>query len=471
MIVDYVNLEKFLDALYEKASPFQKECIEHLIINNRCIIDSLMGTGKTMMALAATMSQRPERILVLCSKNAFYTWQKETKKWFSDYSGDKYFTYVRGQKHQREKAWRKESLFYVCTYQSFWRDVGFAKNLNPDVMILDEFHKGGLRNKKTQVTKAVRLINQLDKSMYPMSGSTNRVGPQNMWNLINILAPKKFPSYWGFLNHFCRVIDGAFGKEIIGVRNTEEFAIVTRPYFYKIPDNVTASQLPPLLRSIVDVDWSPAQARHYKELAEDMYTYLTSGEMIVTSSVLTRLSKLRQLLVCPKIVGIDDYGAGIEAVKEYVEAREDHHCVIFTPFRDAVTHFKKYVYDNITKDVFSLWGGDEPEVVKEQSETFKKKRGVMVATIQFAQSYELETCDNCHLIGFLRDQNENAQAEGRLRRMSSDISKTINAYYYRYPNTIDDDAILDLDNNTRNINDLYQDIDRLKSLLRPVKTN
>lgn len=472
MKVDYSNLEQYIADVYKILVPFQIDCTEHLALNPRCSIDSRMGTGKTLMALTAMFKRRPQRILVLCSKNAFYTWKKEVTKWFPDYAQSKYHTYIRGTPTQRNKAWASDSLFYICTYQSFWRDIAKAKALDPDALILDEFHKGGLRNNDTKVSKAVRELD-IKKTipMIPMSGSTNRRGPQDHWNLLNITNPKAFPSYWKFVMRYCIVVDGPFGKAIEGVQNTTEYAQVTKPYFYRIPYDLVKDQLPTLRRERVSVDMSDIVRRVYNDLTRDMYSMLDNGEMIVTSTVLGRMVKLRQLLCCPKILGIDDYGAGIEAVREYIEAKEDHHSVIFTPFRDAVLHLKEYVRQNITTNVFSLWGGDEPETVEAQTKAFKKTRGVIVCSTKFAQSFELETSDNCHHVGYEWDQDDNAQAEGRLQRMTSDISKPIMSYYYEHVGTIDSDIMNVLNSNTKNIKNLYQDIDRLKLLLRPQETN
>src|SRR5690606_23818346 len=98
-------------------------------------------------------------------------------------------------------------------------------------------------------------------------------------------------------------------------------------------------------------------------------------------------------------------------------------------------------------NVYTLMGGAEPEEIKRVTTNFRKQPdSIAVCTIKFAQSFEFESSNVCYFIGGELDQNDNEQAEGRLRRMSSDHS-TVFAYYVLHKGIPHDEQVVDLWNN------------------------
>ena len=464
--IDYSSLQDELDKIRPQLRHYQQECVKFTRRHSRCIIDSRMGTGKTLMGLLSMIQLEPRKVLIICSKNALYTWQKEIAKWFPALSRKELYTVVDSSPAGRAELWSAQSLFYVCTYQTLLRDVEYAKRLRPDVLICDECHRGGLRNRKSKGFQAIKVLSHVVPNIFMLSGTVVSKGPQELWSMLNILDHRLFSSYWKFVNTFCIVIDGVFGKEIVGVQNTDGLKTMTGNYIFRVPKEIADKELPPITRELVSIDMTKAQAKHYKELNKKMYTELESGELVVASTIISKLIELRQILACPKILGVEDPGAGIPTIMDMLEDREDFHAVIFTPFRNAVTYLREYISAKYPQvKVRQLWGGAKPDEVREAVEGFKRERGLMLCTIKFAQSFDLETASVCFFLGYEWDQNENHQAEGRLRRMIS--SGPITAYYLKHNKTIDEDILEVLSDKTRNVRDMYQDIDKLRNLLKP----
>ena len=469
MQIDYQWLPARLQHIYTLLHPYQRDAIFNLKVRQRCMLDANMGAGKSLMALVATMENQPKKVLIACTKNALYTWQKEIALWFPEISTDKYFKVAVGTVAQRMKAYSEDALFYLTTYQALNNDV--KKRMLPlnafDTLLVDEAHRSGLRNQKTVGYATFKIISPLIKYIYYISGTFISIGPQQLWPFLNTLAPKKFASYWGFVNKFCEFIDTPFGKEYIGPQNSAALDKTLAPHLVRIPRTITDEQLPPMTRHCIDIKLNDMQAKVYKQLKTELWTALANTEkIIVAQNDLSLLTKLRQICVCPKILGVDDYGIGIDVVAERLEDSDNMHSVIFTPFRSAVPHFKEYLQQRFpTTTISYLWGGLDMDDVRERITCFKRTQGIMICSIAFAQSFELNTANKGFFIGYDWDANNNYQAEARLRRISS-TSSHIDIYYLRHADTIEQHELNLLDQKVRNVKMTYQTIDQLKSILK-----
>lgn len=430
---------------------YQKEAVSSLKARPKAILDCDMGAGKTLLTLTSVFLRRPKRVLILCSKNALYTWEKELVKWFPGFED---YAIVRGTRTQRKKLWESDHLFHASTFAGFRQDLEFINTQEWDFVIGDEYHKAGIRNRRTIMAKAIKaFINAgIFKELKPktkeikrraefynsvpytiiLTGTPTSRGAQDLWAPLNILDPRRYSSFWGFIEKFCVVVDGAFGKEISGAQNTKLLRDTIRPNYVRIPRSVTDKQLPKLTRIPINVDMTAKQLKVYKEMDEDM-CIMDKDAFILASTSLAQLTRLRQLTSCPKILNIDDYGAGIEAVVDMMSDAEDYHGVIFTTFTGAIPHYIDYLRSRVPKDtpIDYLIGGTEPEEVKERTRRFRRDRGIMVCSIKFSQSFELETARRCWFIAYDCDPNENQQAEGRLRRASGTM-EPISAYYIKH---------------------------------------
>lgn len=473
MQVDYSNLPEYLRRVQAEMRPLQVRCVSHCKKNPRTIIDSWMGTGKTLMGLTATFIQQPERVLIACSKNALWTWKHEIEKWYPEYAKPGMYTVISGSPIERRKLWSKNTLFYVCTYNVLRNDMAIAKDIPFDVFILDEFHRSGLRQhtmykkRKTDAKTGAPIktltgygaLKQLQKipCIFAISGTVLSRGPQDVWPTLNILDSRLFASYWKFINTFCIVLNGAFGMDIAGAQNTAGLRQISKPYWYRISKEEAMKEMPPLTKQIVPIEMSDTQKRMYAKIEKDMYIELASGELNVASTSLGASTKLRQLLTCPKIIDpdVDDYGAGIETVVDMAKDAENHHIVVFTPYRAGVTYIKEYLKKHLTEDVFHIWGGLEPEELHARIKAWKQSKGAMVCTVLFSQSFELETSSACYFVGYEWDQNDNNQASSRLQRLIS--PGPIMAYYMQYKGTIDEHILEVLNNKTRTVKVTVQD--------------
>ncbi len=443
--------------------PYQLEATKFLTTKKRCILADEMGLGKTLSALYAAFKDHPgpitRRILIVCSKNSLYTWKSEVAKWYPAYSN--FLCLVRGQKPQRKNIWeRKYPGIYITTYGALRNDIGVIPK-KWDHIIADEAHK--LRNRKINTFKAFKHLRS--PTLHLITGTPASRGRQDLWTMFNLIDPKKYSSYWRYVNHFCQVELGPFGKEITGNQNNEEFKEICKDLLLARKMREVDKDLPIKIRNFPEIQLTGDVKRIYNEMRDEMVSLINelTGTLLISSSVLGAMSKMRQLLVCPKIHDESlPIGEGVEWATEHIEDNELRHSTIFSMYPSAFIHIRKYLQDKGV-NVHELRGGMCLEDIEEQTTAFKRDGGVMLASIKFAESYSMEWCTTGYVLGYSFDPQENYQAESRLLRMNT--KGNINLYYVKHLDTYDERVLEILNEKQRNVADIYKTPAQYLSLL------
>ena len=419
-----------------------------------CDIDP--GLGKSRIAIGAYVELcAGEKLLVACSKKALNTWRRELPKWTTLTSDD--VTIVEGSPAVRAALWKKPSIVKVITFQSGMRDEAAIKAFGPTMIIGDEIKL--MRNRKTQAFKFWAPIMHKVKYVIPMDGTLVSKGPEDLWTFLNIIKPKTFNSFWKYANAFCLIVDGPFGKEFCGPKNTQGLANMLSHNLVRIRDNdpQVQGQRPPLLRDFKLVDLTGEQAKIYDELVNDLLLMTPGGDIVATPSQLALTVRLRQLLICPKILD-PAYGIGGAVEQLLLELEDDPHSVIFTPFTKAIPHIREAMVKAGHDEPFVLQGGTASAVVGDVEKAFNSSAGSSrscICSIGFAESFELYTAKQGHFIGYEWAQRLNYQAEKRLHRLIT--PHPVNIWYYRYVGTTDDDILDNLNDRQHKVNLTFQD--------------
>lgn len=422
----------------------------------RAVLEIDPGLGKSRIAIEIYLKMCPSaRVLVKCSKKALNTWRREFPKWTTATSDD--VVIVEGTPAQRRKLWAKKSQVKVVTYQSGANDLKYAEEFDPTMTIDDECKV--MRNRKTQMFKKWQKFNKNVKYYLPMDGTLVVKGPQDLWTFLHMLKPKLYSSYWKFVQTFCIVVDGPFGKEVVGAQNTKNLAAALSKVMVRIKDTDpgVADQRPKLTRDFKLVDMTKEQAKLYRELTEDLIAVTPSGEVVAAPSQLALQVKHRQILICPKIIDpAYGYGGAIEHLLDNME--DDPHIVVFTPFKKAFPWIRQAMMERGYPEPYMLSGGTESTEVGRVVDGFNGSEGkdrATLCTVAFAESFELWTAKSCHFIGYEWRQDLNYQAEKRLHRLIT--PHPVTSWYYRYINTVDDIILDRLNARQGNVRLTYQD--------------
>lgn len=411
--------------------------------------------GKTVMSSNVIMLD-PECkvILVCCSKNALFTWRDHLLVWNKllcpETTLDVRMVRAIGQagaKKQREAIWLKprtaEKTVFICTFGVLQQDFLFLQRelvkpsgLHFDTVIGDEVHLR-MKNRKTKTNKIFKTLTTAKhcKRWHPLSGTmTSKGGPLDFWPILNMFNPKRFGSYWAFANTFTEWIDGHWGREIIGPKNLVTFWKLMSEYSRIRTRKKCAPQMPKVQRQMLRAEPTTEQLNLVYKLKEEGFVWSNTGDMTIAANSLELNLRFRQILTCPKILS-ESYGVGA-ALEDLVQQLEDpeisvtpldKQIVIFSSFKKAFPHFRKYLEDCGYK-VFELSGGIEPEEQEEQIKLWRESQGIMLCTTKYAQAFSLTPAEKCFHIGYEWDPNDNKQAEDRLVGQSG--GGHIDSYYY-----------------------------------------
>ncbi len=463
--------------IFEKLRPYQKEAVEFLRNKPRAMLCDDMGVGKTLSILATIESlmekEKHYKILILCPKFALYVWQNEIKKWFN-----KNALIYSAPPAKRQKIWEEflkshqydyfittygmlEELSYLTPYDNFW-----------DCVIADEIHIGGLLNHKTKTYQLFEKFTRNIKKVYLLTGTPIRQGVIDLYAPLHIVNRYLFKNYWQYVNKYCITIDTPFGKEIERrPRNVEEFRRMLSNYMIRRTKEEVINELPGKQRQLIFVEMTPKQIKAYDDLVKDAFT-VTDQDIVLTPNVMTTILRLRQLLVCPRLLGIDDDGGALQQLvemgKDLIESGKPF--VVFTPFRQAIQYIEKAIMDKIKVRCFYIYGGMTAEQFASQWQGFqnyKDHRKVLLCVIKSGASFQATAAAHAFFLGYEWDFNLNVQSEDRLCRLGQ--KDFVNIYYMMHKDTVDEDVAQKLNDKQDASNWIIGNQEQYEALLRRYK--
>ena len=426
------------------------------------IIYADMGLGTSLIAIRVYQELLGDSpLLIVATKRAFNTWRRELTKW--EVATRDEITFVMEQPTKRSVMWRNPTRVMVVSYETATNDFEHVRHYiarsKIQMVIFDEAQKA--RNKKTKAFLLCNKLSQRIKYTLFLSGTIITRGPQDLWTFLHMCDRKRFASYWRFVNAFCNIIDGPFGREIVGAKNTKalgnELARCLIRIKEKDPEVVKAR--PPLTRDVLPITVTTEQRHLQEDLIADMYITRKDGSIVASATAAVNIMRMRQLMVCPKILDPTlGYGANIAYILDVMT--EDPHIVIFTPFRAAVDFMSQAITETFGADCepFELLGGTTPDEIGEIEEAFGDplaEHRACICTVAFAESFELPSAKQCYFNGFEWSQILNYQAEKRLHRLTT--PHPVNSYYLVGEGTIEQSVLYVLNKKQHNTNLTMQD--------------
>lgn len=442
---------------------YQQEGESFLIENGRTFIALPVGAGKTCIPLKASRAMDVSSITVLCLGNSLWTWYRQIKQWRPDLGEPIVIEKMTPQK--RIQVWNDPRIKVIIAKVGTFRQDYDKIKFSPTMMIADECQKY-MRNRNSKIAQMVIEYAEVCKYAVFTTGTGVSRGRQEFFPALQALRPGRFTSYWRFVNQFCHTHRGQFGMEILGPRNTEQFRERTADTVFRPSCPVI---LPEIARQSLYCEMTPVQAKFYQQLSTEMWAHINGGEsLLVTQNVLALCTRLRQILTCPKILdpSLPEYGGGIEAALDHMAEEDDRsHCVWFTPFVDAIPYMQERLALAGRHQTVVFQHGMDMEDLKNAEATFRAEPDcVAICSIMFSQSFELESGNPAYFIGYSFNPDDNEQAEGRLRRKTTQRS-TINSYYLHNMGTYDDRVLDVLSRKTLNTRVDVRDMHAIHKIL------
>ena len=430
--------------------PYQSQDVRFMVANRRVLNGNEPGLGKTLETLNTLEHLGYKDTLIVCPKIATGVWQWEVNHWYQ-WVGQR----MTGDWKPKERA-ELRALYEAGNFDLFIINPAMLKETLEwkstwTNIIVDEAHLCGLLNPKS---KALSMMKKAKcTNMFLLTGTPVRQGPQDLWGMLHLLDKKRFPSYWGFVHRYCHVIKTPFGKEILNVpKNPTEFNRMLKGYMIRHLKKDVLPDLPDKIRRIIPIDMTKKQAKVYKEIVEDMMTEI-QDEILMTPNVVTQTLRLRQLLVCPRILGMDEDGAALTALcKELIpnEFEDNRAVVIGTPFRTAVPFIVQAIQKELPGTVVEQIHGQIKETAQQVAQRFQEiptHRKVLVYTLKTGASWTAHSASTGFSLGYEWSRSEQIQAEDRIHRIGQ--KNTVEWNYLLHNGTVDELVMNKLDEKTR----------------------
>lgn len=406
------------------------------------------GLGKTLETLEAALTlsgrnAKPDTILIVGPRICLGVWQQELLKWY-----DRDSIIYRGTKKQRAVQMGRflgaECEIVITTYKML--DEILTVQPDWDTIIADEIHLGGLLNHKTAAHKAMKKLRS--KNLFLLTGTPVRRDPADLFAPLNLLAPERFASYWQFVSKHCIVIDNGFGRQIEPVpAQPVAFKEMLAPYMIRRLKKDVLHDLPDKIRQSIPLEMNSAQKALYDQMVEEMYLIKDDGSALVAQNVATQILRLRQLLVTPQMLGIDEDGEGLDALAALVDTEfgVGRSVLVCTPFRQAVPYIKQAL-QQLTGNIFEIHGEvkEHASTVAQRFQDVKSHKKVLIITIKSGAAFTAHSASTAFFLGYEWSAIDNKQAEDRIHRLGQ--KDTVFIKYLLFQHTVDELVMTKLDN-------------------------
>lgn len=457
-IVEQLGLSQPLEGITFKAP--QLLAYHFGLSHPRFILSFDKGMGKTITYLAILYhaGESDGKVIIVCSENAKPAQKREIERHLDRWKMS--WTYVEGTKDQRKRAWNADKHVFICTYDTLAADIGMRAKSSGRIcpawvdapetnMAFDEWHKK-LRNKSSGIFKMLKTFK--NKRMIFSSGSAGGQGVHSMWAVLHLCDRVKFSAYWPYVRRHSIIEQTYFGQKLSGCKNVPKWRKEVAPYiFHRRKDLKDYS---PKTRQALEVRMEPWQKKAHDRMLKQLIMELPDGEFFASPNTLAAISKLRQFLICPKIISRDfGWGAGLEGIYNDSQDSELTHWVISTPFVTTIPYIVQF---HAEKGIpcYALQGGMKAQEITDTIEKWTRTGGVIVQSILFAESYELPAARVMYMLGFMHDPEQNAQAEDRIHRDISVTPHPVDIYYVKHLHSYEEEIVEAMSNTADNIHAL-----------------
>jgi SNF2 family DNA or RNA helicase len=363
----------------------QREGADFLKEKGRAILADEMGLGKTLTALTAAIERDAKRILIVSPKFALGVWKAEIEKWFPGVILP--FIYTGGPNKRMDVGIKAGTASRLGKTTALIANIEVIHEIahSWDCVILDEVHYK-LRNRRNKAFSKAAEKARNSKALFLLSGTPVVKGPEDLWPYLNLIDPRTFSSYWGFVYEYCHVIKGYFGLSIEGAKDPVALRGLLNNYMVRHKKSDAFIQLPPKTRQPIWLEMKPKQKQLYDQIVTDLLAELPGDEILLIPTVLAQITRLRQTLISPSLYDGPEDSAALDAFAEIRESTPEH-IVVFTPYKKAIDLIAK----RMKSPLLRIHGGLSSEQIVQTVRSFQEAKAntytTLACTIQSALSF------------------------------------------------------------------------------------
>jgi SNF2 family DNA or RNA helicase len=443
---------------------------------NSVLLADEMGLGKSLQALTTAAIDfelgLAKRVLIVCPVTLKWNWRDEIRQ-HTKFS----WMILDGDPDERKAILDVFSLggcdILIVNYEQVVKHLQELIRLNFDIAILDEAHY--IKNHKSKRTEAI--LELPIKRFFLLTGSPLLNKVNELWPLLRLIEPTKFPDYWRFVNRYA-LFGGWKGKAVIGTKNPNELqGHLNRVMIRRLKKDVL--DLPEKQYIIVQVDMHPEQKRLYTGAKEDLVVPRFEGDTnpIEISNPMDKYNKMIQICSTTYTVTDEDHSfkldRAVEMCAEFTHNEPDspgEPIVIFNRFRrvqeamrkrleeEGITAFE--IHGDVPKatrtDVVKAWGDFRDS---------NGRPGVLLVMLQVGGiGMNMTQANKCIFLNKLYVPKLNEQAEDRLHRLGADKTKPVQIYQIVVTGTVEHRVELILRRKEKLFNGIVDETEWMKAL-------
>ena len=418
----------------QKLKPYQRVAIAFGIAAKKCIIADDRGLGKTLEAISICEALRLKRTLVVAPGYLKFGWQREVQNWVGDVGvvalGDRAI-----RTETIKQFWASNKRYLIVNYEMIRPNVnagGYPElfNYRWDAVIFDEAHR--LKGRDSQWTSGAKKLSS--EYLFMCTGNPIANRPDEIWQLLNLIDPKRFSGYWNFVEYFCNIVDTFFGRDIAGVNKARlaQLQFVLQPYLIRRLKRDVAPWLPEKVNQIIEVELEGRQKTFYQRAEKEMILELQNGGIEIIDTVIALNIRLQQAIANPAILGGVDEScvekAAIELIADLFDSGAKK-IVVGLWFIEAVRLFSQKLAKKNMKH-YIITGEIKAEKRDEIVENFKsdKEPCLLIGGIKaMSEGLNIDECDHIIFMDKSWTPLDNEQFVDRIHRMTS--TRTKNSYH------------------------------------------
>lgn len=335
--------------------PHQKGDVAFLTTVKRGMLFNGMGSGKSISSMSAirfhaAMGADVFPMLIACPNSTKFGWAKEIEKVWPGLK----INVIDGNATQRRKLLEEDAHVYIMNWESVrshsklkaYGPVALKRcpeckgldhtvkatsceahvrelnNIQFKTVIGDEIHR--IKDPASKTSRAFKAATGDAEFRIGLSGTPIASTPEDLFSPLNWLFPEAYPSKKDYVERFCLTAESGWGpKIVIGLRPEmeQEFFSGIDPFTRRMAKEVILPFLPPVVYERRDVTMGIKQAKAYKQMQEQMIAEVSDGEVVYTTSPLTKATRMLQFSSSYAEVEYRDvYDAELDMVvnKQYV---------------------------------------------------------------------------------------------------------------------------------------------------------
>jgi SWI/SNF-related matrix-associated actin-dependent regulator 1 of chromatin subfamily A len=316
---------------------YQVYDINKMFTLKSCLNRNPMGLGKTVEAITTARVLRAKSVLIVAPKIVMGQWRDQIKVWWPERAED---VFIYGATESKKRKVTSDSIV-IINYEKFLNESTLNKfrQFSWHVLIADEAHR--IKNPKSKRTRALKAIPAVRR--YALTGTPILNKPDDLWSILHFLDWRYSGiSYWNFVNYFCEVEDGFWGRKIKGLTKIPSRVETLQKLLDVISVYNTLNVAQGKTIETVRLEMTASQRKLYKDMKNLVLEELPENAQIANGAVKT--IRVVQATSWPGLfLGEAEPGPKFEWIASMCEDNPDEKFVVFTRFEKSASALGEFL--------------------------------------------------------------------------------------------------------------------------------